>query len=1020
MLVARGSTVNISTCKFEGNNATEGGAIVANIGSIVSICNSSFLSNMADFGGCLYGRSSTTNIQSSTFDKNWSSQSGGCFYFESSIANFKSIGLSLNNAIKEGGGICLTFTSLLTIENSHVDSNMAFNGGGIAALSDSRLLCGRTTIFNNTAAQGGGLYFESNMKHIIIAELQTSSVKNNKALRFGGGMVVKSFGGRSVDCANTHNKCSRVLVVNTDFKSNTAATTGAAILATKLDNILLDCYTDSIWLDYFDFYSRQQLQKSIDDGHFYELDPKELCYSWKGNWLPHDAHGGIIGTFGLTLSVTTINTNGTRINEGSTSRLTLKNVKSGTPLPSIKMVAIDAFGNIYAPTLHEKDALMLSSMDDFLQQPISSSFTNGTCIVRGIISYILPGNYTIQVHSREDDILEKVNITISVRECVINEEPTSDKKFCEKCGIASYNFNITKVNGCTQCPKGASCNGSFIVPMEGYWHKGPCHDRVKNCIADKACKDANRAKAIANVTRSLDDCRISNETLDKYDEAQCHKGYKGPLCGSCNSTYGFSSNFECLKCARAIVVILRFLGAIAYLLIGAIISIKGVLPSPSNQLNEQDKERPLLEPSSSTFLEGGIRNQTIKEIEAKNGDVISQQLECEENDECSNQSVQQNAEIEVRKQNLVECWKICLNFFQVTSTAASMDVEWTKKILGMLEGLNILGATIIGSVSYSIDCLISSSSNATKAIWKLLFSLFVPNIVILLLALHWVYRCFTRHGRNLLYFSKRLLLTVVTVTYITYFDLTQVAVGVFSCVGVHNNESHTSHAITRYWIGDTSIKCYENTHLVLIGIALAILVLVSICFPVLCSITLSQKSDEIEDKTSWTYETLGFLGGPFKKTYVYWECITMIKKALLSIIIVFSYSLGNQIQGLLILLVLVLFLYLHFLCYPYANEYHTLNYYESGSLLISCVTYTLVQFFNVERCSKIVRGMVSLLLIALNGGFLCLMAFKIVKEATQLIRAFLNSKNIRIPEKANIVTLLRVYSKVKRSRFSSA
>eukprot|EP00210_Caulerpa_lentillifera_P004019 g3834.t1 len=1013
------SEIRIAKCTFLGNIANQGGAIYTSMGSDILINTSSFLRNQADFGGCLYGSGLSANVKHSRFEENRSLQSGGCFYFELSVADFRSNLLAFNNANQTGGGICSIFNSLLIMDSTNVTSNGATKGGGIAMLSDSRLSCDHCIIHNNTAIQGGGLYIESQLKHVLIAQLQLSTFHSNKASSYGGGIVVKTFGLRDIDCEDIYAQCSRVLLLNTTFVNNAAITTGSIILATKLDTILIQCELHRWHSSHLGFDSPSIIRSALGSGLIQKLNTSNSCHSWKDNRLPRDAHGDIIGTFGWRLNLTINSTEDSQIVGHASSGFLLKNVKSGIPLPKIKVVTIDALGNSDSPTLYERDALTLHSSENFLQQDMTFSFVNGTCMFLGITSYVTPGNYTIRIKSKKDDILEATNLTIIVRQCHINEEPTSGKEFCKTCGAASYNFDTTKFNGCTQCPKEASCNGSFIVPIEGYWHKGPCHDRVKNCIVDKACKKSDRASVITDITRGLDDCHLSNETLDKYDEAQCHKGYKGPLCGSCNSTYGVSSNFECLKCAHIIVVILRFLGIIVYLLIGAIISIKGVLPSPSNQLNEQDDGSPLLEPSSSTLLEGGIRSRILEKIEDENGNVISQQPACEESVDLSISNTPLNVEIEERKQKLVECWKICLNFFQVTSTAASMDVEWTKKILCMLEGLNVLGATIIGSVSYSIDCLISSSSNATRAIWRLLFSLFVPNIVILLLALHWGYRCFTKHGGDHLYFSKRLLLTVVTVTYITYFDLTQIAIKVFSCVGVHVSNDPFSTTIARFWIGDTSIECYKNTHLFLIGIALVILVLVSICFPVLCSITLSQKADEFRDTTSWTYEILGFLGGPFKRSFIYWECITMIKKALLSIIIVFSYSLGNQIQGLLILIVLVLFLYFHTLCFPYDKKYHTLNYYESGSLLVSCVTYALVQFFNVEKCSKIVRSMVSLLLLIINGGFLCLMAIKLVREATHLIRAFLSSKNIQIPEKANIVRLLRIYSKVKRSRFSS-
>eukprot|EP00210_Caulerpa_lentillifera_P004009 g3824.t1 len=863
-------------------------------------------------------------------------------------------------------------------------------------IDNSTLYCLSCTFKNNTAIQGGGLYIASNSTQILIAQLTNSIFRSNNAWSYGGGILVKTFEIKPFNCTNIKSPCARVVLFEARFKDNEAPF-ASNIMATTPENILVTCRRD--YAIAYILIGEEKIEEAFKNKTLIQLHPEWACASKDNRRLFSNANGVAIGTFGHKLDLSANNEDGSQIVGNASSGFVFKNAKSGIPLSTIRVTSIDALGNANAPLFYEKNTLIINSTSMFLQQQLILSFTNDTCNISGLVGYVDPGNYMIQLYPRVDDLLQATNLTIVVRDCTINEEPKSEGKLCIMCGEASYNFNKYHANGCTPCPKNANCITRYIVPNEGYWHKSPCHDQVKKCIAEKACKKHNRSVVLEQFTKNETKCTM-NETM-----LNATKDIKGHCVGA--------------ACANAIIVILTFLGATAYLLIGAIISIKGVLPSPSNQLNEQDSESLLLELSSSALLKDGIKNQGLEEIKYENANVISQQPACEESVERSNPSAQLNVEIKEKKQKLVECWKICLNFFQVTSMAASMDVKWTKKILVMLKGLNVLGAAIIGSVTFSIDCLISSSSNATKAIWRLLFSLFVPNIVILLLALHWGYRCFTKHGRNHLYFSKRLLLTVVTVTYITYFDLTQVAIRVFSCVGVHVNMNPFSNAITRYWIGDTSIKCYENTHIILMGIALVILVLVSICFPILCSITLSQKKDEVRDTTSWTYETLGFLGGLFKKNFIYWECITMIKKALLSIIIVFSYSLGNQIQGLLILLVLVLFLYFHFLCYPYAKEYHTLNYYESGSLLVSCVTYTLVQFFNVERCSEVTRSIVSLVLIAINGGFICIMAFKIIREATNLVRAFLNSKNIRIPEKANIVTLLKVYFTIKRSRISS-
>jgi len=292
-----------------------------------------------------------------------------------------------------------------------------------------------------------------------------------------------------------------------------------------------------------------------------------------------------------------------------------------------------------------------------------------------------------------------------------------------------------------------------------------------------------------------------------------------------------------------------------------------------------------------------------------------------------------------------------------------MDVDWTHEALSTMEKLEVCGAATINSISRPIDCLLSSTSRGTRVIYRTLFSIFVPITVIAILAMYWGRRAVTVHEGDVSYFMKKLLLTVITTTYITYFDLTRVAVRVFNCVAVYVDQDPSSELFKRSWIADTSIECYEGTHLVLVGIAVVVLILISIGFPLFCSFALLAKKKELTTGSSWAHDTLSFLFESFKEKYIYWECVTMIKKALLSFIVVFSYSLGNNAQGLLILIVLVFFLYLHMLCNPYDEAFNNLNYLEGASLWASCAIYTLVQFLNVETLSEFSRHAVSVCVI---------------------------------------------------------
>lgn len=343
-----------------------------------------------------------------------------------------------------------------------------------------------------------------------------------------------------------------------------------------------------------------------------------------------------------------------------------------------------------------------------------------------------------------------------------------------------------------------------------------------------------------------------------------------------------------------------------------------------------------------------------------------------------------------------------------------MDVKWTDEVIGTMEKLQGLGAATINSISRPLDCLLSSGSRATRVIWRTLFSIFIPTSVIAILAMYWGYRTIIVHEGDGSYFVKRLLLTIITTTYITYFDLTQVAVRVFNCVVVYNDIDPFSELFTRTRIADTSIECYKGTHIVLIGIAFVVLMLVSIGFPLFCSLALRAKRKELTTTNSWAHDTLSFLCGPFKQKFVYWECVTMIKKAMLSIIIVFSYSLGNQAQGLLILMVLVFFLYLHLVCNPYDEAFTSLNYFEGGSLLTSCAIYTLVQFLNVETLSEHGRHAVSVCLIVTASFFACVVAYTTFSNIIHLLRMILESKNVQVPENAKWFTILKIGYKNRR------
>jgi len=134
------------------------------------------------------------------------------------------------------------------------------------------------------------------------------------------------------------------------------------------------------------------------------------------------------------------------------------------------------------------------------------------------------------------------------------------------------------------------------------------------------------------------------------------QGYKGPLCGGCKKSFGLSSNFECSKCGRDIVVVLRFIGALVYLLIGTIVIIKGVLPFDSSRQACEDAETPLHGHVIATSMDIASSSQAREEDESGNQDLSPTMHEGDRSSLIS--STNQTDDIELTKLKLVSSWKV--------------------------------------------------------------------------------------------------------------------------------------------------------------------------------------------------------------------------------------------------------------------------------------------------------------------------------------------------------------------------
>ncbi|MBQ9789983.1 MAG: hypothetical protein IJW24_00095, partial [Clostridia bacterium] len=165
-----GGTLNLDNTNISGYKVTgNGGAIYAHSTSVLNINGGSFSDCEAAYGGAICLKSSTLDINGTTFDSNKSSHSGGAIYSELSTIN---IGQDENAALTSftghesmyyGGAICSRVTELHVANasftnNELLNKNVNSMGGGIYQAGGEAYIAD-TTFTGNIAGNRGGAYY---------------------------------------------------------------------------------------------------------------------------------------------------------------------------------------------------------------------------------------------------------------------------------------------------------------------------------------------------------------------------------------------------------------------------------------------------------------------------------------------------------------------------------------------------------------------------------------------------------------------------------------------------------------------------------------------------------------------------------------------------------------------------------------------------------------------------------------------------------------------------------------------
>lgn len=348
------------------------------------------------------------------------------------------------------------------------------------------------------------------------------------------------------------------------------------------------------------------------------------------------------------------------------------------------------------------------------------------------------------------------------------------------------------------------------------------------------------------------------------------------------------------------------------------------------------------------------------------------------------------------KWRFLTLFKIMMNFLQTVAAGVALDLSWTDGISRLLESWDWIGGAAVESTGFTMDCLLPADASTPRAVMRQILVIFLPIFVLFILFAYWVIRTLAL-DRGGYYLGKRCILTLVVVLYVSYISLTKAAINTFYCVRIYDGYTlEDVEATHRFWVLDTKLPCFEDSHLNLAIFVASPLLLFAFVYPALLAVILVnvRRRDKLETET--VKETLGFFFRGFEKRYVYWDCVILLRKALLAAVVVFSYSLGGNLQGLSALTVLVGALFFQTTLSPFKHRFEYCNQLESLSLFVSSFTILAgIILSDNNMTSSIVEGLLVATVFISNLGLAVALFFLLVHVKCTQIRYGLLAEGVK-------------------------
>ena len=308
--------------------------------------------------------------------------------------------------------------------------------------------------------------------------------------------------------------CGVVAVVNSSVSENEAEAAGGGIVVDRAAIIRVRCPAQTS-SEESEFYSEKQLE-SLLGVEFTE----DICPAMSGNTAGR--YGPEIASYLSSVQKSILYGDEEDVVSVNEDAYIIRNHKSGSPLPTIALKAVDDFGQDPAVGMDSREVFAVMSSPDGLFDGSLGAPLNLDVVHLTTTGFATPGTYRVIVEFDHEQI-NTLEITVEVKSCAMGEVPSGNGTFCEPCTASTFSFHPDDDLACHPCPENGNCETRVILPKRGYWHKTPCSTHIQRCLASDGCDSEDRQQDLEEMTEDVDSCEFDEGFLANYTEAQCRE-----------------------------------------------------------------------------------------------------------------------------------------------------------------------------------------------------------------------------------------------------------------------------------------------------------------------------------------------------------------------------------------------------------------------------------------------------------------------------------------------------------------